>query len=94
MNIRKTICLLCCVSHTVLALACGQRQQAMKPVVIVEDEQSADDKWLSMCSVGLPQATLLGFNKEAEADHYLAQLLWRDNRWSAALWRDTGDEQS
>ena len=49
MNIRKTICLLCCVSHTVLALACGQRQQAMKPVVIVEDEQSADDKWLSMC---------------------------------------------
>jgi hypothetical protein len=92
MDIRKTAFLLSFIPLTILAPACGHNVQAKKPIVIVDDEQNGDDKWMSNVLAACP-GVLLGVNKETETDHYLAQLLWRDNRWSAVLWRDAGGEQ-
>jgi hypothetical protein len=87
------ICLIGCLIVLGLSLAFRLRGNSSgKLVLVVDDERSTDDAWMSKVLSACP-GTFLSFDKAQSSDHYLALLLWRENKWNGTLWRDASGEE-
>jgi hypothetical protein len=74
-------------------VGCDRQGLVRKPVLVVEDDnKDKDAAWMSNVLSKCP-GVMLGFDKNVSVDYYTAQVLWRDNHWTAILWRDIGKDE-